>query len=331
MNEQQELEKLYQLYLTNQCSSQELERFFELIKDSKDDQAIKSLLSATWDNMEEIPETGLIPPFLSKENIPVRDIPVRPLYTKRIFRQLVAAAAILIVFTTAYLYRSDLNQVINPVHQLTLFSKNGERKQLQLADGTKVWLSPNSKLNYPDQFNGSKRIVSLDGEAFFEVSHDAAHPFIIQTGKVSTKVLGTSFNVSAYKDQPAIDVTLVTGKVAVSLKTGSGVTGETIVKNQRITVDKAAAKIVRTDFPGASDFLNRRLGLFEYKGSLFSEVIADLEVQQHLRIRLNPALLKGKFYGRLDMNESIEQCLDKLCIVMETSWKKEGGQYVIMK
>ncbi|MGY0038698.1 DUF4974 domain-containing protein [Pedobacter sp. NJ-S-72] len=104
-----------------------------------------------------------------------------------------------------------------------------------------------------------------------------------------------------------------------------------ITSNQRITVDKSSEKIIKTNFPDAGDFLNRRLGLFDYKGSIFKAVITDLELQYHLQIGLSPDLDHNKFYGQLDMTMSIEQCLDKLSTVMEVNWKKEGGRYVIVR
>ncbi|MBB5636397.1 ferric-dicitrate binding protein FerR (iron transport regulator) [Pedobacter cryoconitis] len=327
MDKKEELKLLYQLYLTNQCSSAELERFFSLIRENQDDDELIGLLSATWDRTEAIPETGLIPPFLPEKEITQS----KPMLTRRIsysLRQFAAAAAILLVLGGAYLYRAQISQIVNPVQQLETFSKNAERKQFILADGTRVWLSPNSKLTYPDRFNDDKRIVSLDGEAFFEVTHDAARPFIIQSEQISTTVLGTSFNVSAYKDQQEINVTLVTGKVAVALKSSVPVI---ITSNQRITIDKSSEKITKTDFPDAEDFLNRRLGLFDYKGIPFRNVITDLESQYHSKISLSPDLDPGKFYGQLDMTVPIEQCLNKLSTVMEVSWKKEGGQYVIVR
>lgn len=329
MDKKEELNLLYHLYLTNQCSSAELERFFSLIEENQDNEELINLMSATWDQTESVPETGLIPPFLTKEITHVK-----PMLTRRIsygFRAFAAAAAILLVLGSAYLYRSKISRVFNPVHQLETYSKNAERKQLILADGTKVWLSPNSKLTYPAQFNEDKRLVRLDGEAFFEVTHDAAHPFIIQSEQVSTTVLGTSFNVSAYKDQKNINITLVTGKVAVALKNAKRTNPVIITSNQRITVNKSSEKITKTDFPDAGDFLNRRLGLFDYKGSIFKAVITDLELQYHLQINLSPDLDYNKFYGQLDMTMPIEQCLNKLSTVMEVNWKKEGGQYVIVR
>ena len=174
-------------------------------------------------------------------------------------------------------------------------------------------------------------MIALEGEAFFEVAPDASHPFIIQSGQVSTRVLGTSFNISAYQQNPDISVTLVTGKVAVALQKENSLAEEVITANQQVTVNKVAGKITKANFPNAGDYLNRRFGRFDYKGTALSEVVKDLELQYQIQIQLSPELSNSLFYGNLDMTKPNTQTLNKLCTVMEATWKKDGGRYVIVK
>ncbi|MDR1414527.1 MAG: DUF4974 domain-containing protein [Odoribacteraceae bacterium] len=84
-----------------------------------------------------------------------------------------------------------------------------------LSDGTRVFLNSESRLEYPVSFGGDTREVSLEGEAFFEVEHDASWPFIVHAGGVRARVLGTSFNVFAYGDEPVHKATLVSGRLEV--------------------------------------------------------------------------------------------------------------------
>jgi len=86
---------------------------------------------------------------------------------------------------------------------------------LSLADGSKVWLNAESSLRYPTAFTGNERKVEITGEAYFEVAHNAAMPFIVQKGDVEIKVLGTHFNVNAYDDERSLKVTLLEGAVKV--------------------------------------------------------------------------------------------------------------------
>ena len=87
---------------------------------------------------------------------------------------------------------------------------------LVLSDGTRVWLNSESELEYPVAFGGGERLVRLKGEAFFEVARDTARPFIVEAADVRTRVLGTSFDVKAYPNEPDVATTLFTGRVEVA-------------------------------------------------------------------------------------------------------------------
>ncbi len=106
---------------------------------------------------------------------------------------------------------------ITPAQLMALSIPRGHDYHLTLADGTQVWLNAESRLEFPDRFNGNTREVRLKGEAYFEVKKDAKRPFIVHTDYLTTRVLGTSFDVRAYSRKDA-SVTLVSGRVQV--KTG---------------------------------------------------------------------------------------------------------------
>lgn len=92
----------------------------------------------------------------------------------------------------------------------------GQKSIIELPDRSKITLNGDSKLKYPTHFSGSARNVFLEGEAYFEVEHDSSKPFIVQTKNLSTVVLGTKFNVSAFNSEKEIIISLVEGKVKVN-------------------------------------------------------------------------------------------------------------------
>lgn len=102
-----------------------------------------------------------------------------------------------------------------PVQLMALSTPRGKDYHLTLADGTQVWLNAESRLEFPDHFTGDKREVRLQGEAYFEVKKDAKHPFIVYSDYLTTRVLGTAFNVRARSGKDA-SVTLVSGRVQVN-------------------------------------------------------------------------------------------------------------------
>lgn len=99
-----------------------------------------------------------------------------------------------------------------------MITPKGSRSKIILADSTVVYLNADSKLSYTKDFNQANREVALIGEAFFEVKHDAAHPFIIHSGKAMVKVLGTSFNVRNYPNEKFLETSLIKGRVEVTIE-----------------------------------------------------------------------------------------------------------------
>lgn len=116
----------------------------------------------------------------------------------------------------AYEMKKEMQDSV--VEYNTIVVPRGGIYSLVLSDGTEVFLNSDSELRYPVKFTGKNREVDLKGEAFFEVTPDSLHPFVVQAGEMRTRVLGTSFNIMAYTDEPTIQTTLFTGRVEVSVE-----------------------------------------------------------------------------------------------------------------
>lgn len=91
----------------------------------------------------------------------------------------------------------------------------GQKSQIILSDGTKVWLNSETKIRYPGRFSKVQRDVYLTGEAFFEVSKNGSRPFVVHTPELDVKVVGTKFNIKAYEDEQQIATSLFEGKVSL--------------------------------------------------------------------------------------------------------------------
>ena len=134
---------------------------------------------------------------------------------KRIFYTVAVAASIIGFSLFVYFKINAKEQVKNSLNEVA--TKRGSKSFIKLPDGTQVWLNADSKLTFKENFGDKTREVSLNGEAFFDVFHDAEHPFIIHTGKADVKVLGTTFNIRNYPLEKTIEATLVKGKIEVTL------------------------------------------------------------------------------------------------------------------
>lgn len=125
-----------------------------------------------------------------------------------------AAVVCLPIIAALAVYELGLDSKVDTL-PLVVTAESGERAKVQLPDGTKVNINSASQISYPHDFNGKKRIVELDGEAYFEVTPDKERPFVVKAAGLEITVLGTAFDVCAYKDDSEVSVVLLTGKVDV--------------------------------------------------------------------------------------------------------------------
>ena len=138
----------------------------------------------------------------------------------RVARYSIAAAVLLTIGAVAWLYSSSIihnNREAIALRWLQKTTHPTKKDQLTLSDGTVVTLNSATTIKYPDHFGDSTREIYLEGEAYFDVSKDPLHPFIIHTDKMNIRVLGTSFNVKSYQSEPLGEASLINGSIEVTL------------------------------------------------------------------------------------------------------------------
>lgn len=161
---------------------------------------VEKALSATWQKIQQT----------DTASDPLPETPVRRLfYVKRI----AVAAALLGMIVTAgwFLFHSRRQPAIEWVET---YNPKGTRSSIVLPDGSKVWLAADSRLKYPKAFAADRRDLYLEGEAFFEVTRNPQRPFVVKLEEGAVRVLGTSFDIKAYKNHQQITTSVATGKVA---------------------------------------------------------------------------------------------------------------------
>jgi len=144
---------------------------------------------------------------------------------KQIYRAVAAVVIPLLLagFASGWYLQKNVQYNAESLAYTVIISPKGQRTQVILPDKSKVWLNSNTTIKYPSNFNQIDRSVYIDGEAFFDVTHNKAKPFFVKTSKFNIKVYGTTFNVSAYKTDNTIETTLVKGKISI---TGIKIKGE---------------------------------------------------------------------------------------------------------
>ena len=184
-----------------------------------------------------------------------------------------------------------------------LQTPRGGEYHLTLSDGTQVWVNAASSLSYPDHFSGEERRVKLDGEAYFEVSHDTAKPFIVEVSDLTVRVLGTSFNVSAYREEEH-RATLVTGRVSVS----SGEETREIKPGEQALLTPQGFSVFPVDITNYVSWKERR---FVYKNKPLKEIFRDLERWYDVSIIfLDDEIEQLKLTANLPKYENMDKILE---------------------
>ncbi|HZX75026.1 MAG TPA: FecR domain-containing protein [Cyclobacteriaceae bacterium] len=154
----------------------------------------------------------------------------------------------------------------------------GQMSVTTLADGTKVWLKADSKLTYANDFvNHETREVFLDGEAFFEVAHDASKPFIVHTSEINIKVLGTSFNVKSYSNEKKIETTLLEGKVRINRAGETGDETSLVLKPNQKAVFERETKMMDVEQVQAEKTISWRDERLVFEDADYEDVFTELE------------------------------------------------------
>ena len=194
-----------------------------------------------------------------------------------------------------------------PVH--TIVVPRGGKHQLNLADGTKVWLNCQSKLQYPVWFSDTLREVSLAGEAYFKVMHNKEKPFYVIINGVRLQVLGTEFNVQAYEDETSIKTTLVNGKVNVCLTEGSR--EQVILKPGEQAVAKDNKLVVNV--VDVEHYTAWKEGWFVFKDEPLKDMFRRLGRWYDFNVFFyNESVKAYPFTGTIQREEKIEEVLKLL-------------------
>ncbi len=154
---------------------------------------------------------------------------------------------------------------------------NGQHLTFSLDDGTRITLSSNSSLTYPEHFEDSFRTVHLKGKAFFNVAKDAKHPFIVHTGNVSTVILGTTFNISYSEEKQKAEVSLVSGALKVQIDNSINSDAEVLLNpGEQICVDLANEQFKTRSFDPL-EITGWKNGIIYFKESGLDEIVETLE------------------------------------------------------
>lgn len=238
-----------------------------------------------------------------------------------------AACAGLLLLTWSMWSKPEYTAAAN---EITVTTKPGETLKILLPDSSSIWLKPESSVRYMASLNqGKVRELTFTGEGFFDIYHNAAKPFIVHTPDVDIRVLGTSFNVRAYKADSLVETALVTGKVVMESKHDGGHHVE-LVPNQKAVFHKGTQLTQIQKFESVKAIagvkrIDQKQVAMTFDERPFTEVLKRIEEKFGVRIFIDERnTQKCPFTANLE-NEKLEDILSMLFLTHGISYSQYGG------
>jgi len=235
------------------------------------------------------------------------------------FQRIAAILIIPLMFSFLAYYYFQSNPSSAPASFAEIQCPMGVRTKFQLPDGSTGYLNSGSRLKYPVQFIGERK-VELTGEAFFDVTHNAEMPFHVNTKNLDIKVLGTTFNVIANEDEPTEEIVLQTGKVDVSTLDGKPLT--TLKPNEQITLNNEKQTFVKNEVE-ASQYTGWKEGKLVFRNENMQQVARRLSRWYNVDVIIDDRMLDVYTFHATFADEPLDEVLKLLSITTPLSFKEE--------
>lgn len=229
----------------------------------------------------------------------------------------IAASILILIGLSTYF------SIINS--SITYTTGVGELKTILLKDGSKITLNSSSTLKLSKKFNKEDRKVVLNGEAFFEVTKDSLHPFTISTNESVAKVLGTQFNLSAYKNE-INKLTLNEGKVLFYKKGNQENSGVVLAPNEQVILDHV---ILTKSIVNPEKYNGWMLNQLIFDNESLISITRKMERRYGITIRIEREELKKELFRGTYKNPTLKTLLQDLSFVLKLKHKKDGKNLII--
>lgn len=207
--------------------------------------------------------------------------------------------------------RNEQNQLIVPA---------GKRSSIVLADGTKIDVNSRSFLVYPRRFEGEKRTVYAEGEAFLDVAHDKQKPFVVKSADFDLQVLGTRFNIRTYRQLKETQVVLVNGSVEIKDHHHKKAL---MLPNQLVCLNNDG--ISRQETVDVSEYVSWKAGWLNLDGETLEDIARRLSVYYGQSIVCSPSVADKKLYGKLELKDNLGEVLQCIRQIVPIGLHKDGS------
>ena len=209
----------------------------------------------------------------------------------------------------------------------TLTNPRGSRViNMILNDGSEVWLNAASSITYPVAFKGNVREVTVTGEAYFEIAHDARKKFIVKTNDLATEVLGTHFNVNAYEDEDEVKVTLLEGSVKVIANNG---TSSLIKPGEQVLGNNGGLTI--NNHIIAEDVIAWKNERFSFKDTNIKNIMKEVARWYDVQVDYQGKTEDLNFGGNMSRQENVSELLKRMEATQAVKFEVEGRKITVIK
>lgn len=309
-------EDLLRANLQGNATDTEKTELLSWLADSHDNEKLFDKMTKIWASSEQIEVFEQIDLKQDWKNIQIK----RKVHNRLIKYWFQYAAVLLVGLGLGFFYLHETTPGFGKLAQIkTEFDKN----IIQLSDGSRIQLNTDSRLIYPNKFNSNRRLVKLEGEAFFNVNPDASKVFIIESGEAIIKVLGTSFNVrNISKNQTIVSVnsgrvSLIFGGSDQEIVLTKGQVGQ--LKNNKLT------EVKKTSL----NYDSWRTGILKFKETPFVEVLEEIGKLYQVSIKNENIKLDTLKVTTDFTNLELEKVLSQLKLLIQVKIEKKGKMITI--
>jgi len=353
--------------LCENISDAEREELDLLLQESKECREQKEILKDYWekDRVGYEANAAMFRKIIEKikvEETRYPDEPCEPFTEnqapRRISRAIwFSAAAVLLLMIGVFAYKYSIgfgeHTKVFAAHWLQTHTQPTQKSVLTLSDGTVITLNSATTIKYPELFGDSTREIYLDGEAYFDVTKDPQHPFIIHAGKMNIRVLGTSFNVKSYQNESLSEATLIKGSIELTLNDRPSdriilkpneklvVQNSPVIKkrlNAAPSVQDSAGKSSRYSLTNVTYFPTNAKVVIEtswvenklvFSDKDFVQLSGQLERWYGVHIEFANDLVKEYRFTGFFEKETLSQALDVLKMIEPFKYKMKGATVYI--
>jgi transmembrane sensor len=328
------LKFLFQKYLDNACTKEDLKEFWHLMSQLSEEDLVAIQLQELWKNENnsagELQKTKSVNWQNAYNVLQQRIAEHETDYVKiasgkrvRVIQIAVAASvACVIIAITYFLYNRP---VVVPLVIAKVNNYHSGPQIIHLSDSSIVTLSAKSKLDYPANFNNSTREVYLTGEAYFNVKHNSSRQFIVHSGTIITRVLGTAFNIKAIPGESKVSITVTRGKVLVQRADTKKTLGILLPGNQMTVNDDDTYYSEKINIQQVTGWRHEHL---VFDDITFAEAAALVGLHFGVEIKFaNEALRNCRFTGNFSGN-TLDETLDIIGELTKSTWKRGEGRVI---